>query len=130
MQHVILNPKKITKLIEVHCTHCDKPFSVWLSKYLKAIESFKGHIYCSKKCYIDHQVPLYQKFYWCSVCKWVPQHSVILRPKGSKSGKQYHLQRDCYLCSQCKHPLDMRYNLNKVKKSELKSRKLEVPRIE
>ncbi|HET9773717.1 MAG TPA: hypothetical protein VFP25_01910 [Nitrososphaeraceae archaeon] len=133
MQHIILNPKKITRMITVNCTHCGNEIKVWRSKYQKAIEQFKGHIYCNRKCSIAHQVPIYEKFYWCdNGCKWIPKHSVIkFKEKGSVgANKQYRLRKDCYICSRCKKPLDMRRNESQVKKSKLKRLCVELPRIE
>lgn len=118
-------------MVTVNCTHCGTEFKTWRSKYIKAIENFKGHLYCSRKCSRTHQRPFYERFYWCDNCKWIDKHSVIVKPKGSNGVNGiYVLKRDNVMCSKCRCPLDMRRNEKMSRRAEQKLLKMEVARIE
>lgn len=97
--------KKIKNKIQVRCSFCKKLFHVWKCKLHDAIKRFKGNLYCSKQCSVNakNDVSFYDKFYWCSTCKWIPKNEAILKPKGTLviNSRKYRLKQDRYYCPKC-----------------------------
>ena len=109
---------KIINLLQQGLTQCEiarhlNTYQVAVHRYLKQLNIPTKTT--GKHSRLNEPRPRrYNKYYYCTHCKWIPKVEAVFRPKGSivtysaksmDSTVNYSTKKDNYYCPKCNHKL-------------------------